>query len=567
MMRFALIYLNDLRPMDLPLTSPPRLLPSTAAELLAQAPIGLLQIDAAGNCVYVNRRYEAITGQAHHEALGDGWLQRVHADDAVGLAANWRAAIAQRKAFDATYRLVRPDCCTIHVRLRTSPITIDGRLDGEVTAFAGVLEDMTVYQDAQELLVSTTRRVRLITDTVPALIGYIDAEERLRFCNINYQTQFGLREDQLIGSRLIDVFGAAVYATIASHVSAALSGQRISYDRVFNIAGIDRSQQCEYVPDTDADGTVHGFYALVTDVTERHLAEKNLAMSERRLRMISDNLPVSIAYLDAERRVRFANHTFLTWTGTTPEKTIGSSFAEIVGATPYAQRREFVLRAAGGETVEFVLDTVLSGALRTLHSVYVPDIGAAGQVNGIYMLSSDISELKKTENELRRLARFDSLTGLPNRAQLYDQLHAALARCRRSRSGIAVLFLDIDHFKAINDSLGHACGDQVLQEFARRLCATVRVTDTVARLAGDEFVIVLEGVNLLEEAGRVAEKILAQVAQAWVLAERELRLTTSIGIAFDPSSKQDGKSLIAYADESLYQAKAAGRNTHRGKIL
>ena len=193
----------------------------------------------------------------------------------------------------------------------------------------------------------------------------------------------------------------------------------------------------------------------------------------------------------------------------------------------------------------------------------MPDVGADGSTHGIFSLSLDITALKQVERRLIELARVDTLTALPNRLAFNEYLPNAIARARRTGSAIALMFLDIDHFKSINDTLGHAAGDEVLSEYARRLLACVRSTDTVARLAGDEFVIVLENLSTQEAAAAVARKIVGRIhAPAFQIDGRLLEVTTSIGIAFHEATDSSvaAEELLARADAALYSAKAAGRN-------
>jgi diguanylate cyclase (GGDEF)-like protein len=182
-------------------------------------------------------------------------------------------------------------------------------------------------------------------------------------------------------------------------------------------------------------------------------------------------------------------------------------------------------------------------------------------VAGLYALSTDVTALKQVERQLIELARIDSLTGLPNRRRFEEKLREAMARSRRDGRAMALMVLDIDHFKAINDTHGHGIGDAVLKQFASRLNDSVRATDTVARLAGDEFVIILEGLSLREEAERVARKIGTTLRPSFVLGQIIIPVSSSIGIAFLHGEPVSADNLIAKADDALYEAKRAGRNT------
>lgn len=294
----------------------------------------------------------------------------------------------------------------------------------------------------------------------------------------------------------------------------------------------------------------------------RPLLEK-LANIERRLRAITDNVPVLITYIDREYKLRFCNKTFEEWFGVPAAAALNNYVVNAIGPALYAQRRANIDRALAGERVEFELSSTALGITRHLHNTYIPDIASDGTVAGIYTLSMDVTPLKEVQQQLQQMARFDALTGLPNRYQMNEKLIEAILRCRRSEEPMAVMFLDIDHFKRINDSLGHAGGDEVLREFGRRLKNSVRQTDTVCRLAGDEFVIIFEQIGGIENAEDIARKIIANVEAPCEIKGKPLRIGTSIGIAYCPGQPPAPDALLNQADQVLYEAKAAGRGTFR----
>lgn len=176
-------------------------------------------------------------------------------------------------------------------------------------------------------------------------------------------------------------------------------------------------------------------------------------------------------------------------------------------------------------------------------------------------------ERKKTHNRLQFMAQHDSLTGLPNRALFLDRLQNALARARREKSRLAVLFVDIDEFKAVNDTFGHTVGDKLLQRIAQRLKRSVRESDTVGRLGGDEFVVVLNGIEYAQDATLVAEKILAELGLPHDIQDTSLQVPPSIGIAVFPDDGENDNQLIRSADEAMYRAKRNGGNQHSGQVL
>ena len=303
-------------------------------------------------------------------------------------------------------------------------------------------------------------------------------------------------------------------------------------------------------------------YAFLHDVSARLRAELERTRSEQRLRTITDNLPVLISYIDKEQRYQFCNRTYGTWMGIDPAEMTGRSMREVLGPEEYAKRAAPMARSLAGERSDFDIESTWLGVRRHLHGTYVPDL-VDGRVEGLYVLMSDVSAERAAEASLARQARTDSLTGLANRHAFNEKLAEALARSRHTRMPIALFFLDVDRFKRINDTLGHGAGDEVLKIFARRLEASVRETDTVARLAGDEFVVILECLHTPAEPQFIARKILATMGRPFDVAGMPVDVSTSIGIAWQADGSAQPSDLLAMADKALYEAKDGGRNTYR----
>jgi diguanylate cyclase (GGDEF)-like protein/PAS domain S-box-containing protein len=309
--------------------------------------------------------------------------------------------------------------------------------------------------------------------------------------------------------------------------------------------------------------TPDGFVAnaFLHDISERTQAQAELVASNKRLRDITDNLPLLISYIDQDQTLRFCNEAWRTWLGVDPASIVGQPIADVLGPELYEQRRAHLQRALTGERVSFDLISTRLGVSRHLHTLFIPDVRADGAVAGIYSVVTDVTTYKELELRLDRLANADSLTDLPNRRRFEERLPEALARGQRDHRPMALMFLDVDRFKQVNDSHGHATGDAVLKQFALRLGNCVRVTDTVARLAGDEFVIILEGLNACEDAELAARKIGAALQPPFVVEGLSLSVTASIGVAFVDAETVSPTDVIAIADAAVYQAKRDGRNT------
>ncbi len=310
----------------------------------------------------------------------------------------------------------------------------------------------------------------------------------------------------------------------------------------------------------------HSFDAMTQSLAERTRELQDEAArreeSERRVRTITDNVPALVAYLTPQSTYEFVNAYYGRVLGVDAKSLIGQSLrATTLDEAALARREAELARALAGEAVSFELAWQVNGEEHCLHTRYLPDKRPDGSVAGVYALSTDITAMKLAERQLHELARVDTLTGLPNRRRFLEKLDEAMARSPRAQRPMALMYLDIDHFKSINDTRGHGVGDAVLQEFAQRLRAAVRVTDTVARLAGDEFVIIVEGLNAREEASLVAAKIVAGMSAPMAVEGGDLQVTTSIGVAAVGPDMRSADELLAQADAALYAAKRAGRNT------
>ena len=293
---------------------------------------------------------------------------------------------------------------------------------------------------------------------------------------------------------------------------------------------------------------------------ELQAAKEELAVSEKRTRMITDNLPALVAYIDSNERYVFHNSLYRNIQGIDVSTMLGKTMREVYREEDYALVKNEIALAMTGKRVAFERSVTKEGVEGHYKFEYTPDFDAAGKVAGLYSMVTNVTGMKRVQNQLALLARIDTLTGLPNRNSLYDRLAEAVIRSRRNGTKLGCLYLDLDHFKQVNDTLGHAGGDDLLKQFGARLQTCVRQTDMVARLAGDEFVIVIEGLELYEGARLVAAKVIEAMQVPFVLAGMHRLITTSIGVAVADGQTDDPDSLLKKADEALYRAKRSGKN-------
>ena len=290
-----------------------------------------------------------------------------------------------------------------------------------------------------------------------------------------------------------------------------------------------------------------------------------LATEQALLDAILDCAPDMVFYKDLEGRYRRCNQALAKALGLPREEILGRADDELLDpavARELRARDRQVLATGRPVSYEFTLRTS-KGRTRSLHTLKAPFRKPDGSVAGFVGVTRDVSERKRREQEVWRQANFDGLTGLPNRRLFEDRLRNAVGQAARRGTRIAVLFLDLDRFKRINDAMGQTAGDAVLQIAAERLAAELRDADTVARLSGDEFTAVLVDISDAEQLARVAERLLESLSQPAALRDRQVSLSCSIGIAVYPTDGEDAESLLDAADRAMYAAKEAGRGTWR----
>ena len=309
-------------------------------------------------------------------------------------------------------------------------------------------------------------------------------------------------------------------------------------------------------------GKVVALTGTVQDISERKRAEQALRDSAAQLRLFADNVPAMTVSLGREPalplRQQGATPSFSV---STAADIVGKHLREVVGEEVYREIEGHFAQVLQGHPVTYQRTRKLAnGESRYLEVKLLPHIGDQGKVLGCFAVTTDITEHKLAEERIQRVAHHDSLTGLPNRLLFNDRLNQAISLAKRDSRQFALLYLDLDKFKPVNDTLGHAAGDELLQGVAARIRHQVRESDTVARVGGDEFTVILPDIARREEAETVARKIIAALAAPFQLGSQKqsVDIGTSIGIALYPADARDADALVKAADAAMYSAKQAG---------
>src|SRR3990167_6118632 len=306
------------------------------------------------------------------------------------------------------------------------------------------------------------------------------------------------------------------------------------------------------------------------NIIQRKVVEEGVFSDQLRAEVTLNSISDAVIGTDMQGNVDYLNVAAETMTGWSREEARGQPISVVMriinGATRAIRPNPIELVLQQDAPLKLAVDTVLlhrDGSERAIEDSAAPIHDANGQLSGAVIVFHDVTEGQVMALKMSHLAQHDFLTNLPNRVLLNDRIGQAIALAERRGQHLGVLFLDLDNFKQINDSLGHSIGDQLLQSVAQRLCASVRRSDTVSRQGGDEFVLLLAQDKYAEDAALTAEKILTALAAVHRLEGHELLVTASIGISSYPGDALNAETLIKHADTAMYQAKELGRNTYQ----
>ena len=539
---------------------------------LRGADLGLWDLHVPTGIFVTNARERALLGYSDVELpQGASWREMIHPDDRALVQASIQPHLRGEAAtYECEHRMQHRD--GHYIWLSNRAMIVERDLKGAPVRIVGTHLDITERKRNEENLALAAARLqesevelRLLTDNMPALISRYDMGQRFVFANRAYRDWLGIDPASLIGRSLLEVYGAETFNEIRPYAEAAMAGQRVVYERDLVTPNGRRHAVVTLVPQRGSDGGVHGMYGLINDITDRHDAELKLARSEERLSVALEGSGLALFDWDLRDDRLYHSAQAAAMRGDPAIETTASAAEWRSFVHPEdldnmgARLRDALASTAEGYHVEFRIRTRSGGWLWVRARGRVVERDPAGRAIRLAGTYADINDRKIAEGRLRRLAEFDTLTGLPNRALFCDRLQQAMARAARGKL-MALLFLDIDHFKTINDTLGHAAGDELLKTFAARMQGTVRESDTVARLAGDEFTIILEGVRDVDDAKMLAGKLVVALRQPIELAGRQVEVSASIGVSLNVAGESDDDALLRRADAALYEAKRRGRN-------
>jgi diguanylate cyclase (GGDEF)-like protein/PAS domain S-box-containing protein len=408
----------------------------------------------------------------------------------------------------------------------------------------------------------TQERLRQLMNTIPDMVFIKDRHGRYEDCNEAFARCVGRPIEEIIGKTDYDLapLERADYFRTRDQEVIAASGTICNEEWVTHHDGRHLLMEACKSPVFDHDGLCIGVVAVVRDISERKLAEKQLRLAASVFQFAHDGIYIT----DADGVILEINRAFEEITGYHRNDVVGKR-ADVLSSGKHPPEFFAVMKEDlqhhgywSGEIWNRRKDGELVAELLTISAVR-NEAGAATHYVGVF---TDITALKQSQNQMERLAYYDALTQLPNRSLFTDRFRIALAQSERSGELLAVGYLDLDGFKPVNDKFGHAVGDQLLQEVARRMDRCVRSGDTASRIGGDEFALLITGLRSEEESEQAVARLLAALSEPYVLEEHHLHITASLGYTLFPYDDGDADALLRHADQAMYTAKHAGRNRY-----
>ena len=512
-------------------------------------------------CIWFNQAWLTFTGRTLEQETGDGWTSGIHPADLDRCLRIYVTNFDARTPFSMEYRLLHHSGEYRWISDHGAPLHDSA---GNFLGYGGSCWDVTAHHDALRAVEERKRLLRAIYDTASVAIMVSDAHGVIIHANQSAARMFGRPLEALIGSGYMSLIHPrereAAHASLLKMIASEI--QVADFDRLYwRHDGTEFWGHLNASRLVDDDGRLLGMIAVITDVDERKKDLERLRIAATVFEASNDAILVT----NAENRIVSVNPAFT--------KLTGFSAVDAIGKTP-------ALLKSGRHTTEFYAEMWRSlaasdhweGEIWNQHkdgSQFTAWMSislirdADGRIVNHIAICSDTTEHKAAAARMRQMAQYDFLTSLPNRALFADRMRNILANAQRYQRQFALLFIDLDNFKPINDSHGHGIGDAVLCETARRLTEHIRASDTVARIGGDEFVVLAPEIEESSEATLLAEKIARILASPLEVEGIEFGVTVSIGIATYPADGESAEALIAAADRAMYAAKKDGRNTWR----
>ena len=525
-------------------------------KLLREFPSLLWRCDTSGRRDYFNRSWLEFTGRKLEQELNNGWMQSIHPDDREDYGRAFRLLFSQRKPFEIEYRLRREDGEYRWMIDHGAPYD---DLDGNFAGYIGACYDITPRKLSEE----KNRKLSLVVQETGNSVVITDQNGVIEYVNPAFTQISGYLLEEAVGQKP-GILKSGL--TAPEHYKKLWDTLLAAGEWRGEILNRKKSGELfwEYEVITalkNESGEITHFVAVKEDITERKRQEEKLRMQERAI----DSSINAILITDARQPgnpLIYANPAFERITGYTPEEALGRNCNFLQGDDhdqPGIEDLRHAIRD-GHEGRAVLRNYRKDGSMFWNELLISPVRDEKGQLTQFVGIINDVTERMNYEAQLEHQVNYDTLTALPNRNLFHDRLSQALTYSRRHGREMALAFIDLDYFKNINDSLGHNVGDQLLRQVAARFASCVREGDTVARMGGDEFVMILPDVGSEENVSVITQKVLGSIAKPFAINGHELVVSCSLGVALYPRDGKDADTLLKNADAALYRAKDLGRN-------
>lgn len=425
-------------------------------------------------------------------------------------------------------------------------------------------------QTQHQLLAQKERYQRALIDNFPFMVWLKDVDSRFLAINNAYAQLIGVTyPEEVIGKTDYDYFPKADADSyvIFDHEVMQSGESKVLVESVMHSSGEVNWAEV-YKSPVIMDGVVVGTVGFARDLSEFKKLQEDATKSKTEYMALVENLPLIISRYDLNFKCIFVNGYCERVSGVPIEFMLGKTPSEFwhlhhINISSEQAEKQLARVLETGEPHTFEIDGFAKQVSFTYLIRVVPEFDHAKKLVGVMVIGSDISEIKEYREQLDHMAHHDTLTSLPNRAMFNTRIVSAIADAKRHQQLFGILIIDLDHFKSINDTLGHVIGDALLVDVTARILNVLRAGDSVARLGGDEFAILIQDVNKAKDLAVLADKILHMLALPFYVSEQELYVTASIGIAVYPQDSEQVDDLLKYADMAMYAAKKLGRNNYQ----
>ncbi len=439
--------------------------------------------------------------------------------------------------------------------------------EGNCTHIIAIVRDITERKKKEKEFKKIKDRLELIWDTAADAVYTIDTNANFLKVNKAFTNLLGWTEDELLSNQSISIIPDHFIDDINEVLERLKSGEVIPSHQVQRKAkdGSIIDVLASYSPIIDDEGQFNGAVVIYKDITDQNKYYRQLQESEERYRLIADHSLDLIKVVNLEGIIKYASPSHLTKLGIPPEYYLNKSILSFLHSEDMYKVKDSLEKIIDSkQSVSLELRRLKkSGDWIWFDAVGTPVFDDNGHVIRIIFEARDITERKEYEQKLEHLALYDNLTSLPNRVLFNRRLKEEMEQTKRLKGSLAIMFLDLDRFKQVNDTMGHDIGDELLNKFGERVKGCLREKDTIARLGGDEFVILLPNLGDDQEPINLAKEIIKALQEPWEIGEHNFNTTSSIGIALYQHYEINHSALLKNADIALYEAKEKGRNNYQ----